>query len=121
MAGRVLEPFPRGLLVGTLMSTTTYYSEPYDVGEAKSLAYWAATLGSFPASVTDPMTAYIETSNTLHFGDWVNMTPSGITPANFSTPETGSVEDPMRYIRVRMVLTADESPMVEFRMVARDQ
>ncbi len=120
MSGRILEPFPRGLLVGTLMSTTTYYSEPFDVEEAKSLAYWAAVLGSFPASITNPFTAYVETSNVIHFGNWVNLTPGGITP-NFNTPETGVVEDPMKLIRIRLVLAADESPLVEFRIVARDQ
>lgn len=121
MSGRILEPFPRGLLVGTLMSTTTYYSEVFEVAEAKSLAYWAAALGAFPASITNPFTAYIETSNVLQFGAWVNLTPSGIEPPNFSTPVTGVVEDPMRFIRVRLVLAADESPMVEFRIVARDR
>ena len=120
MSGRNIEPFPRGVLVAQPAADTTYYSDPFEVSDAKTLAYWFETLSSYPASVTNPATAYVETSNILGFHAWNNLTPSGINP-NFGTPETGVVQDPMKYLRVRMVVLQAEAPLVEFRIVARDQ
>ena len=120
MSGRNIEPFPRGVLVAQAADDTTFYSDPFEAGDVKSLAYWFETLGSYPASVTNPATAYVETSSVLSFHAWNNLTPSGISP-NIGTPATGAVQDPMKYMRVRMVVVQGEAPLLEFRIVARDQ
>lgn len=120
MSGRNIEPFPRGVLVAQPAADTTFYSDPLEVGDAKTLAWWFETLSSYPASVTNPATAYVETSNVMSFKPWNILTPAGINPS-FGTPETGVVQDPMKYLRVRMVVLQGEAPLLEFRIVARDQ
>jgi hypothetical protein len=117
VAGRVIEPFPRGVLVANA-TDTTYYSMAFGVGEARSLAYWMETYGSYPASVAVPATAYLEGSNVMGFHGWTSLVPGGIGPT-YGTPEVGVVSDPTALVRVRVVVLGDEAPCLAFRIVAR--
>jgi hypothetical protein len=118
MSGRNIEPFPRGTLVANSGSDTEYYSDPYDCGDAESLAYSVQVDGAFPQTVTDPVIAYIETSSVLNFGTWVNLTPGGIQP-QIGTPLLGEVTGSLRWARVRMVVLQGEAATVAVALVCR--
>jgi hypothetical protein len=114
----VIEPFPRGVLVANA-TDTTYYSEPFELREAKSLVYWMETYGSYPASVAVPATAYLEGSNVLGFHSWTSLVPGGIGPT-YGTPETGVISGPPLLLRVRIVVVGGEAPCLASRIVARE-
>ena len=119
MGNRNLEPFPRGILVADPSASTVYYSDPLEVGEARSLAVWFQVLASMPANVVKPAEARVETSNVLGFHGWLDLTPAGMSP-DIGVVDAGVVEEPLRYVRVRVEVEAGEVPLLEFRMVARE-
>jgi hypothetical protein len=118
MAGRNIEPLPRGTLVANASNDTEYVSDPFDCGDAESLAYSIQVDGAFPQTVTDPVVAYLETSSVLNFGTWNNLTPGGIQP-QIGMPLLGELTGSLRWARVRVVILQGEVATVAVALVCR--
>jgi len=114
-AGLALEPFPRQTLVGIPGSTASYLSPLYDSTHWKSVAWWFECYGSLPGLTGPPLTAYIETSESMD-GPWVQLDSQ---TASAVQQFSGDVSDPGSLLRIRIAIQASEVSSVGFRIVAR--
>ena len=113
--GIALEPFPRQTLVGNATGVTSYPSVIYDSTRWKSIAWWFECYGSLPGTSGPPLTAYLETSESLN-GPWPELMSQ---TASAKERYTGAVSNPGSRVRVRIDIQALEVSSVAFRIVAR--
>jgi hypothetical protein len=95
----------------------SYYSPIYDATHWKSIAWWLECYGSMPGVSGPPVTAYIETSESLT-GPWDDMIPGGAS-VSAGQVSTGALEDPASLVRVRVEVQAGEISTVALRLIAR--
>jgi len=115
--GIALEPFPRQVLVGNSGGAVVYLGPIYDSTHWKSIAWWFEVYAALLGTPGDPATAYLNTSATME-GPWTELIPGG-EAAPIGAIETGSVENPARYVRAAISVRAGETASVAMRMVAR--
>lgn len=118
MEGLNLVPFPRQTLVGMAPSGTEYDAEPYDLRDYRTVHWTIKTYASLPGTVSDPARLYLQASNDI-LGPWDDLNPGGSAPANIGDTANGSVTLTARFLKARIVISADEVTTFAVQLVAR--
>ncbi len=118
MEGKAFEPFPRQVLVGKASGTASYYSEIFDSRDWATVTWWLEVYASLPATVTNPVTMYLQTSDDLGPHNWVELIPGGESPT-IGTIATGVAAGAGRHLRVRVVVAQGETAAFEVHAVGR--